>query len=124
LQPAKFGEGAAQNEVGLGSGAVHGFLLLFGTFIDHGVDVKVFDAAESFFDEAAAAESPGDSHDFEGEELFEGAFGVEFGHEGSEDAGVFLFFSVTDEIVGSEQAEFEAVARGAGFAFFGAGAGG
>jgi hypothetical protein len=41
---------------------------------------------------------------------------------GGEDVGVFLFFSLADEIVGREEAEFEAVARGAGFAFFVAGA--
>jgi hypothetical protein len=48
----------AQNEVGLGAGAVHGFLLLFGAFIDHGVDVEVFDAAEGFVYQAATAETP------------------------------------------------------------------
>jgi hypothetical protein len=106
--------------VGLGSGAVHGFLLFFGAFVDQGVEVEVFDAAEGFFYEAAAAETPGSSHDFEGEGLFAGAFGGEFGHEGGEDAGVFLFFTVTDEIVGCEESEFEAVARGAGFSLFGA----
>jgi hypothetical protein len=33
LQLTKFGEGAAEDEVRLGSGSVHGFLLLFGPFI-------------------------------------------------------------------------------------------
>ena len=96
-----------RTEVGLGSGAIHGFLLFFGSFIDHGVDVQVFDTAEGFFYEAAAAEAPGSAHDFEGEDLFGCAFGCEFGQEGGEDSGVFLFFSFADEIVGGEEAEFE-----------------
>jgi hypothetical protein len=32
--------------------------------------------AEGFFDEAAAAETPGGSHDFGGEGLFDGVFGA------------------------------------------------
>ena len=126
LQRAKFGEGAAEDEVRLGAGAVHGFLPLFGAFIDHGVGqgvgVQVFDAGETFFDEAAAAKTPGRADNLEDERLFGSIIGSEFGHEGGEGVGVGVFFSVTDEIVSGEEAEFEAVARGAGFAFFGAGA--
>jgi hypothetical protein len=75
LELAEFVEGEAQNEVRLGAGAVYGFLLLFGSFIDHGVEVQVFDKAEGFFDEAAAAETPCCAHDFGGEGLFNGVFG-------------------------------------------------
>jgi len=104
---------------GGGAGAVHGFLLLFGAFIDHevgqGVGVQVFDAGETFFDEAAAAETPGGSDRLEDERLSTVLSGGGFGHEGGEGVGVFVFFSVTDEIVGGEKAEFEAVARGFGF---------
>jgi len=39
LELAEFVEGAAEDQVGLGSGAVYGFLLFFGAFVDHGVDV-------------------------------------------------------------------------------------
>jgi hypothetical protein len=39
LEFAEFVEGAAKNEVGLGSGAVDGFLLLFGALVDHGIEV-------------------------------------------------------------------------------------
>ena len=50
--------------------------------------------------QAAAAETPGGSHDFEGEEFLGCVFGVELVHEAGEDFGVFLFFSFADEIVG------------------------
>jgi hypothetical protein len=43
----------------LGAGAVHGFLLLFGTFVHDGAEVEIG-----------------------------GAYGVEFGHDRGEDAGV------------------------------------
>ena len=80
LEIAEFGKGAAEDEVGLGSGAVHGFLLFFGAFIDHGVEVEIVEEGEGFFDEAAAAETPGGSHDFGGEGLFDGVIGGEFIH--------------------------------------------
>ena len=41
LEVAEFGERAAEDQVGLGPGAVHGFLSLFGAFVDHGVEVQV-----------------------------------------------------------------------------------
>jgi hypothetical protein len=50
---------AAEDVVGLGPGAVHGSLGFFGSFVDH----------------AATAKAPGGSDDFEGEGIFEGAFG-------------------------------------------------
>ena len=49
--------------------------MLFGAFVDHGVEVEIFDVREGFFDEAAAAEAPGGSHDFGGKGLFDGVFG-------------------------------------------------
>jgi hypothetical protein len=75
LQIAEFGEGSQEDQMGLGSGAVHGFLLFFGAFVDHGVDVEIFDEAECFFYQAAATETPGSSHDFGGEGLLDGVFG-------------------------------------------------
>jgi hypothetical protein len=83
LQLAEFGEGTAEDEMGLRAGAVYGFLLLFGAFFH---------------------ETVGGAHNFVGERLFDSAVGSEFGREGGEDVGLFLFFSVTDEIVSDEQA--------------------
>jgi hypothetical protein len=39
LQLAEFVEGAAEDQVGLGSGSVYGFLLFFGAVVYHGVEV-------------------------------------------------------------------------------------
>ena len=77
---AEFVEGAAEDEVGLGSGTVYGFLLLFGAFVDHGVEVEIVEEGEVLFHEAAAAETPGGSHDFGGEGLFDGVFRGELIH--------------------------------------------
>jgi len=66
--------------MGLRSGAVHGFLLFFGALVDHGIEIEVVEEGESFFHEAAAAETPGGSHDFGGEGLFDGVFGGQLVH--------------------------------------------
>ena len=39
LELAEFIERAPEDEVGLCAGAVYGFLLFFGAFVDHGVEV-------------------------------------------------------------------------------------
>ena len=41
LELAEFIKGAAEDEVGLRAGAIDGFLLLFGAFVDHGVEVQI-----------------------------------------------------------------------------------
>jgi hypothetical protein len=75
LEFAEFGNAAAEDSVRLGSGAVYGLLLFFGAFVLHGIEVEVVDAGEVLFDETAAAEAPGGSHDFSREGLFEFAYG-------------------------------------------------
>jgi hypothetical protein len=77
---AELVEGPPEDEVGLGAGAVHGFLLFFGALVHHGVEVEIFYGGEGFFYEAAAAKTPGGSHDFGGEGLFYGVSGSEFIH--------------------------------------------
>jgi len=67
----QFGNAAAKDEMRLGSGAVHGFLLFFGSFVHDGVEIEVVHHVEGFFDQAASTESPGGSHDLGGESLFE-----------------------------------------------------
>ncbi len=76
LELAEFGEGAAQDVVGLGSGPVYRLLLFCGFVLIAGV------AREVEFEDAAAAETPGGPHDLGGEGLFEDASGRKFGHEG------------------------------------------
>ena len=61
---------------------------------------------------------------FRDEGFLEDAFGCEGGDEGGEGSGVFFFLAFADEIAAGEQAEFGAVARGLGFACFGAWTGG
>jgi hypothetical protein len=41
--------------VGLGSGAVHGFPLFFGAFVDHGLKVEIVEEGEGFFHEPFVA---------------------------------------------------------------------
>jgi hypothetical protein len=58
-----------------GPGAVYRFLLFFGPFVHHRVEVEIVDEEEGFFYQAAATEAPGGSHDFSGEGLLDGVFG-------------------------------------------------
>jgi hypothetical protein len=71
-----------------------------------GSKVEIVDCAEGLFDETAAAESPGGSDDFGGEDFFEGAIGGEFAPERLYGVGVFVFFAFADEVVGGEEAVF------------------
>ena len=111
-----------EDAVGLGAGAVDGFLLFFGFGVLHGVEDG--DSGEVFFDHAAAAETPGGTYEFGGEEFFDGAFGGEFGPEGGADFGVVFGFIFADEVVEGEEAEGEGVFGGTGFTGLGAGSGG
>ena len=120
-------EAAMEDAVGLGAGAVDGLLLFFGFGVLHGVFlVKVGDgdSGEVFFDHAAAAETPGGTYEFGGEEFFDGAFGGEFGPERGADFGVVFGFVFADEVVEGEEAEGEGVFRGTGFTGLGTGSGG
>jgi hypothetical protein len=76
LEFCQFGDAAAEDEVRLRAGAVHRFLLLFGALVHHGIEVEVVHHAEGLFDQAAAAESPGGSHDFGGEGFSSSPSGV------------------------------------------------
>ena len=80
LEFCEFGDGTAQDEMRLRAGTVYRFLLLFGALVHHRVEIEVVYHAEGLFDEAAATESPGGSHDFGGEGCFEFAVGGEFIH--------------------------------------------
>ena len=80
LQLAEFVEGSAEDQVGLSPCSVYRFLLFFGSFVHHGVEVEIVDGGESFFDEAATPETPSGSHDFGGEGLFDRVFGGQLVH--------------------------------------------
>jgi hypothetical protein len=82
LENAEFRDGAAEDEMGKGAGAVDGALLERSfVVVERGVD-------ELFFEGAATLEASGGADDFEGEGFFEDAFGSEFGVEGVEGIGV------------------------------------
>jgi hypothetical protein len=125
-------EAAVEDAVGLGAGAVDGFLLFFGFGVLHGVFlVRVFlggvqdgDFGEVFFDHAAAAETPGGTYEFGGEEFFDSTLGGEFAPEGGADFGVVFGFVFADEVVEGEEAEGEGVSGGTRLTGLGAGSGG
>ena len=50
--------------MGLGACPVYGFLMLFGAFIDHGVEVEIVEETEGLFYKAATADTPCGSRDF------------------------------------------------------------
>jgi len=118
LEFAEFSKRAAEDVVGLGSGAIYRFLNCV-----LGVGPSILWAGEVEFEDATAAETPGGSHDLGGEGLFEDASGREFGHEFREGLSVFLVFALEDEVAPGEETVFGAVAGGDGLAGFGARAG-
>jgi hypothetical protein len=75
LEFAEFIERAPEDQVGLCAGAVYRFLLLFGAFVYHRIEVEIVEEGEGFFYQTATAETPGGSHDFGGEGLFDGVSG-------------------------------------------------
>jgi hypothetical protein len=109
LESAELGEGAADPVVGVGAGAVEG-----GVVVDFAAG----------FEEAAAAETPGGAQDFVDEAVFEIAVGGEPLVEFGEGFVVLVLLVFADEVVGGEEAGFEGIAGGDGFAFGSVGAGG
>ncbi len=106
LEFAEFGERAAEDVVGVGAGAVDGFL----GFGDGGFVGETVGG----FDEPAAPETPSGAEDFFHERCFEDAGGGEFALQGGAGFGVFGLFVGTDEVVGGEEAVFQGVLGGRG----------
>ena len=106
--------------MGLGSGAVDGFLDFFGVGARcfHGVEDVAFVAEhehEVSFDFTAAAETPHDPADLGCEVLFEDTLGREFAAEGFVEFGVGWVFVGADEVGGGEEAVFKGALRGGCF---------
>jgi hypothetical protein len=93
LEAAKFSGAFVEETMGLVAGFIHrqlGFREVFGA-----------GGSQRFFDEAAAAETPGGPADFVEESFFENACGGEVVAEGFVEFGVELLFAGTDEVVES-----------------------
>ena len=118
LEATEFGGGAADEAVGLGTGAVYGgFHAGGGVFFarlvgDEGVD------------DAAATEAPCGADDFGYVDVFEHAFGAELSPEVGDDLEVELAFLGVYEVAGGEESERNGVAGNPALAFLGAGTGG
>lgn len=129
LEFAELGQSFAEQAMGLGAGAVDGFLDTDGALVvgfhgverSDGIGAKI--AGEMRFDETAAAQTPGGAKDFQEEDFFEGAGGSEVGVEAGFEGLVVGLFAGTDEVAG-EKAEHDGVPGGFRFTLFRAGAGG
>jgi hypothetical protein len=127
LEAAEFGEGAAEEVVSLGAGAIDGELEAAGGVIGfHGIEGAGVSGdlghagGHAGFNGGAAAEAPGCSDDGFGEGVFEGAIGIQFGVQGGAVCGVLFVFVGTDEVAGGEEAFCGGVAGGSIFAGLGA----
>ena len=104
LELAQAVEKPAQGGVSRGAGAIDGGL-------GGGVGVVLG------FGNGAAAEAPGGAHDLDGQQLLDGADGVEVFPKGFGDLGIFGGFVGPDAVLGGEEAELEVIAGGAGLTF-------
>jgi hypothetical protein len=106
LELAELGHGAADDVVGLGSGAVNGALLFFENLVFHGVDQGLVD--EVAFGKAVAAQAPCGGDDFAGEDEFERSVRDEFGEELLDHLFVGGFFAGADVCVARVETFFAA----------------
>src|SRR5206468_1573998 len=90
LQAAYFGGTAADDAVGLGSGAVHRGLGAEEVGFEHGVGCGL--AGEGGFDFGAAAESPGGTDEFGGKEFLKRGLRAKVIPEGEGEGFVFFGF--------------------------------
>ena len=107
LEAAEFGDAFDEEAMGLIAGAVDGGL--------GGVRVVAFE--EVGFNDAASAQTPGSGNDFDGEDFFDGSFGLELLVERIDEGCVFGFFSGFDEVGSGEETESDGVGGDAGSAF-------
>ena len=95
LDAAQFGDGAVEESMGLGTGAVDGLLL---RVVEHGIGFAVRDAVHGGFDDATAAKTPGGVDDFGGESVLDGTFGREVYFEAGAEFRVEVVLFGADEV--------------------------
>jgi hypothetical protein len=115
LEFAEFGGAFVEEAMGLGAGAVDGFLDFFrlGVHGFHGIEDEASAVVEPEdevgFDFAAAAETPHGASDFVDQAVFEDALGGEVLADGLVEFDVEVLFVGSDEVRGGEEAVFQGV---------------